>query len=302
MDKNLKNIPLISMILCNTSREREPLNFLKSIEGSTSKVELIIVFQPKVNLTILKYLKANELNFFSIKILEAPLISLSYARNIGLKYATGLNLCFPDDDCFYSKNLLNELILILEDIKYEKHCIGVAIHYPGSKIKKLKGKITYQNLLGNIISYSFFLKNPANFKEIEFFNEKLGVGCFFGSAEESEYLLRLLKKKNYIKPIKDLKVFHPINDLESYRREFSYGKGHGALAAIYLINYPLFGSFVFLKILFFPFLKIIIYIFKLNLKKALLVITTIIGRLIGFICYLLFTIWEFICINAKSFA
>ena len=43
MNIKQKNIPLLSMILCNTSREIEALNFLKSIEGSTSQVEFIIV-------------------------------------------------------------------------------------------------------------------------------------------------------------------------------------------------------------------------------------------------------------------
>ena len=282
----MKN-PILSMILCNTSRVIEPLRFLKSIDGNTSQIELIVVFQPYINETISNYLKENASNFYSLRFLEAPLISLSYARNIALKHATGMYLCFPDDDCWYSENLVEKIIVNLNKVKIEERCVGIAISYPGSKINTLSTNITYKNLLGNVISYSFFVKNPAYSGEIKLFNERLGVGCFFGAGEESEYLLRVLKRKNYIKPIKDLKVFHPINYLISPKREFSYGKGHGAINLIYLLKYPFFGLLISCRIIILPYLKVIINILNFKFYNAILVFISLIGRMIGLVCYLL---------------
>lgn len=49
-------------------------------------------------------------NSFPIKYHRTSKKGAASARNIGLKYITGELIAFPDDDCWYLKNVLNDVL------------------------------------------------------------------------------------------------------------------------------------------------------------------------------------------------
>lgn len=276
--------PLLSMVLCITRREEEPIAFLKSLNSYLDVIQLIIVFQPQINPKIIEFLETKKSLFHNLKIIVAEERSLSYARNCGLKLVKGDFVCFPDDDCTYDQNLLGEIIPVLFKKKNYKNFTGLCVPYPGSNLKKIY-KVNYKNLLGNIISFSFFIRNPNLIKESIFFNENLGIGNFFGSAEETEYLLKVITNIYEIDVIQTTKVNHPRHFLNNPLREYNYGKGHGAIALYYIKYYPLLGLFLSIKILLLPFFRLFYFFLKFDFLKVKCSFLSILGRWIGFILY-----------------
>ena len=72
------------------------------------------------------------------------------------------------------------------------------------------------------------------------FDERLGVGTNFGSAEETDYLYRLIRKgyKGFFNP-EEILVYHPckkMNIEEEIKKAHSYGMGMGAFFKKHLIR------------------------------------------------------------------
>ena len=90
-----------SLIMATLGRFDEIRIFLDSIDlQNYTDFELIIVDQNEENILgdiILPYKKKFYINHIRIK--EK---GLSLARNVGIKYAKGDIIAFPDDDCIYS--------------------------------------------------------------------------------------------------------------------------------------------------------------------------------------------------------
>jgi hypothetical protein len=127
------------------------------------------------------------------------------------------------------------------------------------------------------ISFTIFIRADA-IKQFRF-DEQLGVGAEYGSGEESDLLLYLLKNNNKGRYNADTYIYHPYK-VDNTTRAFPYGKGFGALykkAITAYKYYILFPIFIYLLI-----------------KQALMIclhpseegrIASLKGRLFGFIHY-----------------
>lgn len=286
--------PILSLILCTVNREVEPINFIRSIWPGHPSIELIVVDQNDSANTIREHLKLKN-NFYNIKYIKEKKISLSYARNIGLRHSKALYVGFPDDDCLYSNDLLEKIVkeILLVSCKESQKCRGIAISYSGCKSLKIEDKIRWFNLLGKVISFSFFIKRLNEDGLKTKFNETLGVGCNLGAGEETYYLLQALKKDSYLKAVPHLFVNHPIkNDINLLSREAFYSRGFGALAFLFPREIGFLGITFSCKILFGPALKILFAILRLDFPLTRFFVITFIHRWIGFF-YAIFTFKSF---------
>ncbi len=284
-----------SLILATLGRDKEVTNFLESLKNQSYKnFELIVVDQNqdgKIDNIIQEYKK----NFFinHIKIKEKR---LSHARNVGLKYVNGEIVAFPDDDCEYPENLLENVINVFQEKKGYKIITGISLD---KKTKKQNfGKwlnksceINCKNIFQTVTSFSIFI----DFSEgnTQFFDEKLGVGAYFSSAEEHDFLFYLLSKgyKGYYYPDK-IFVYHPtkgnnFSDINDRKRSYSYGLGQGAFFKKHLIiekNFCLFPSFI--KLFFIrPVGGMLLGLLKFDLGMFLYYKNSFIGRWKGLIKY-----------------
>ena len=123
--------------------------------------------------------------------------SLSKARNLGLAQLPeepGI-IAFPDDDCWYSDSILK---FVEENINNNDFiCTGVfdpykGISYGNNRPLKTRTAIDEANALLLPISVGIFYKYSA-VDEIPFFDERFGVGTDWGSGEETDFVLQLLK-------------------------------------------------------------------------------------------------------------
>ena len=97
---------MISLILATKGhKKKEIIRFLNSVKHSKkSKFEIIIVCQDEKG-----YLDKTIKNFdINIQLFyTSP--GLSRARNIGIKNSNGNILGFPDDDCVYTNNMIENI-------------------------------------------------------------------------------------------------------------------------------------------------------------------------------------------------
>ncbi len=220
-----------SLILATLGRDKEVEMYLESLRNQTYKnFELIIVDQNKEDFIQQKYEKLK--NEVEIKYIKSDRKGLSISRNIGLQYVTGDIIAFPDDDCEYPENILydvNEFFKNNQDINVMTCKSKDKLTGGDSNGKWLDSKtlVDTNNVLKAGISYTIFIKQDKVSDVI--FDERLGVGAYFGSGEESDMVLNLLHNPKY-KALytPDYCVYHP-NKEENVDRSYNYALGLGAL-------------------------------------------------------------------------
>ncbi len=170
---------------------------------------------------------------------------LSRARNVGLSYASGEIICFPDDDCWYPPGLLNIVDRIFTESPDVAGITGRTTDGDGVEERrwpKEVKKITMTNIWRTAISFTIFLRRECVGSTLVF-NESLGVGAGtqWNSGEETDLLMRVLKKGLCVKYRPDLCVFHPVKidtmSEDQIQRAASYSRGAGRVMRIN--SYPI---------------------------------------------------------------
>jgi glycosyltransferase involved in cell wall biosynthesis len=222
----------ISLIVATYGRDKELDDFLKSIAAQTydlSKLEVIIVDQNDV--IDLRALAAKYQPLYAINHVRSAEKGLSVSKNRGIKEARGAIVTFPDDDCcFYPDTVANALLY------FQQHPEADVLY--GRVYDRNAGK----NIMRNWLNYDKKL-NLANFhlnysaitcfskKKELLFDTRFGVGAFYGSGEELDYIITAIKKKYTVVYTHTIDVWHPplevlsMNDDKVYR----YAKGYAAV-------------------------------------------------------------------------
>jgi len=163
---------------------------MMSLEQQTyRKFELIFV-----NRTA-KCVDKQNLNF-QIKEILADVSGLSEARNLGLESVEGDIIAFPDDDCFYEDNTLENVAKTFFQSRNVSFVFANHID-PDTKISQNaqflseSKRINIKNItLSN--SITIFVKT-YDFASITF-DEEMGPGAKYGSAEECDYIMQAIKQ------------------------------------------------------------------------------------------------------------
>lgn len=260
-----------SLIMATYGRKQEIALFLDSLLVQTfplDKVEVIIVDQnDKIELkTIIDEYK-NKLNIIYIK---SDKKGLSLNRNIGLGPAKGKYIAFPDDDCTYYPETLSQVSAIFQEHKNIDVLLGRIIDKSLNRniIRKWKNNEFFINRFNFFLNYSsitiFAKKNDI------LFDEELGVGTYFGSYEDAEYVFNLISTNRCIYYTPKIEVWHPEPKEQelNYNKIYSYGLGFGALV-IKHFSYPMI--YLFIQSIGFHLIKLLLSLAKLDkigIKKS----------------------------------
>lgn len=157
---------------------------------------------------------------------------LSHARNVGLGKAIGDIVAFPDDDCAYPPDLLGRV-----DEAFRKQLdlgvrTGPAVTLAGGsssgRWRKDLGEIDLKNVWLCAIAFNMFIRRTLVLS-IGGFDEHLGVGGQFGSAEDSDLVLRAVRAgwRGWYDTAQ--LAVHPDKRLSpvAAERAFAYGAGLG---------------------------------------------------------------------------
>jgi glycosyltransferase involved in cell wall biosynthesis len=198
-----------SFVIATLGRKEELFEVIESINNSdyeTSNLEIIIIDQNEKNFLDKELFIFQDLN---IKHIHSDTKGLSYNRNIGLRYATGDIICFPDDDCKFYENTLLEVTNILLDSNID-FCMGRI--YDRETKKDIIKKWSKKDFKVNKFNSYFINSSITMFIKKEYilnFDENLGVGGKFGSCEDADLIYRILENsaKGIYTP--KIELWHP---------------------------------------------------------------------------------------------
>ena len=213
---------------------------------------------------------------------------LSHARNVGLSHARGKILAYPDDDCWYSPGLLARI-----DEWFHSHpgysflSIGVEDEngrQTANNCKHQSCDIDRDNVFHTSVSFSFFVRRNTLTEGVRF-NERLGVGAgtAYGSGEDTDYILQLLKRGAKGRYESAFVVHHPDKHTRtgqiSVARAIHYNWGHGHLLRKY--GFP---SGACLWAMLRPLCGACAYLSRGKLRISLLYVMNAWGRFMGYLC------------------
>lgn len=169
---------------------------------------------------------------------------LSRARNVGLALASGSLIAFPDDDCLYPDGLLEWVVEWFEDnMRYEILAVGsddASGVRSGNRWPQDACDIRLINIFRTTFSPSLFVRSRTAGSQR--FDVRLGVGSGtrYGSGEETDYVLRLMRQGAKGRFDRTLHVVHPRRDMlsggSSEPRAEAYGFGMGHLLRLHALR------------------------------------------------------------------
>lgn len=204
---------LVSLIVSTLGRTIEINRLLSSIqEQDYSPIEVIIVDQNGDD-RLAEIVKPDRWRFPLCHVLSSGIRGSSRGRNLGVAYAKGQVLLFPDDDCWYPAWFLKRGVGNLQ----QHHCASVAGRAADEKTKKsINGRfetrpmwVNRRNVWTTQIEWTVFIRKDA-FCQVNGYDENLGVGAQspWGACEGNDLTLRLLlgRFRTYYDP--ELYAYH----------------------------------------------------------------------------------------------
>ena len=222
---------MISLVTATLGRTAEVRQLFESLAAqSTPDFEVVLVDQ-NTDDRLLPIVQ-EFVSRFPLRHVHSPVRGLSHARNLGLHCAAGEIVGFPDDDCVYPVNVLERVRAHFAQNPALALVSGPAVA-PGGGLGSGRwtgqsGPITLTNVWTSVISFTFFARRSV-LETVGSFDEHLGLGARFGSGEETDIAIRVLRHGYAGYYDLDLNVTHPDKRLtaQAARRAFSYGMGMG---------------------------------------------------------------------------
>jgi glycosyltransferase involved in cell wall biosynthesis len=222
-------MPRFSLIAPTFGRTAELSELLASIVNQNrSDIEIIIVDQNE-DARILPLLEALPVDL-AVLHLRLKEKNVSAARNAGMDAASGEIIAFPDDDCCYPPDLLNQVDQwFRENQHYSVMAVGALDHdgvASGNRWLQKACDIGPLNVLRTTFCSSLFISDLVRSREVRF-DPRLNRG------EETDFVLRLLNTGLRGRFDRRLHIQHPRRDMlsgtVSRERAISYGAGMGRL-------------------------------------------------------------------------
>ncbi|MFT9164791.1 MAG: glycosyltransferase family 2 protein [Komagataeibacter saccharivorans] len=214
--------------------------------------------------------------------LRSPVRRCNHARNLGASRAIGDILTFPDDDCVYMDNVLKTVDDLFHGDRNPDFITGSVVTLEGQtgrtgRWHPYETTIDSHNVWTCLIEFNFFIRRSA-FTSAGGFDESVGPGTPFGSAEGQDLALRLLKKGFTGLYVPMLKIMHPDKPVTlNIARAYSYGAGMGYVMRRNHLDIRTVGTF---------FLRSIggslVYLLKGNFPLSRYYFLTFLGRLNGY--------------------
>lgn len=232
----------VSLILATVGRTSELDRLFNSLAAQTMHdFEVVVVDQnPDARLQP-HLLRAASLGLL-IKYLQHQPANLAAARNAGIDVAAGEWLGFPDDDCWYDCQALEKVMG--KGSRNPRHpakhegVIGRWVEQPpsGPAASRLSWQRSRQFRDVPVSSITLFLRRSL-IERIGGFDSRLGVGQWFGAAEETDLVLRALRHGATVIHEPGVQVHHafslaaPAADSAARQAARGRARGTGALYA-----------------------------------------------------------------------
>lgn len=206
-----------SLVLATYGRAAELGRCLESLAAQTARNFEVLVMDQNQDDRLVEIIEKHRYHEFAIRHERLPTPGLSEARNLGIQMATGDIVGFPDDDCWYETDTLAAICMACET---DASLSGVVANWveqtggyaneqgAGSTLLSLDGWRNFRD--GDASSISLFLRRHLLLK-LNGFDDRLGVGKWYGAAEETDLVLRALASGARIKREAGARVHHALS-------------------------------------------------------------------------------------------
>lgn len=224
-----------TLILATLGRSDEVRRMLESLKRqSYQDFEVVLIDQNSDNRVFKLY--KEYCDSFQINYIRTQEKGLSHARNLAIQYGKLNDIVgFPDDDCWYSRDTLKQVNNFFlqsdSDIVSGQPVDSNGIPLVRSFLKN-DTMVNLDNVWNAGISITIFFKRQV-IEKVGAFDEMLGVGSgtVYGSGEETDYLIRALKRNFKMRYVSKLIISHPRKTAAGNKNDLSrallYGGGMG---------------------------------------------------------------------------
>ena len=221
----------LSLVVASVDRTQELHDLLQGFATQPFRnFEVIIVDQNKDDR--LAPIVAEFAASFPLLHLRSEVRNCSHARNVGLETATGDIVGFPDDDCMFQPDTM---LRILQDFKQDPdltllagNCVSPTGELINGRWTPVSCRIDDKTVWTTICGFAMWIRTERA-REVGGFDPAIGPGTQWGSGEEPDFALRLLRKgyRGYYDV--SLGILHPDKHLTPHAiaRAFHYGAGMG---------------------------------------------------------------------------
>ena len=277
---------MISLIMATVGRSDDVSRMIESLATQTDRsIELIIVDQNQDDRLLPHIARGRSLGIDIIHERHSP-PNLSGARNHGIRCAKGEVLAFPDDDCWYEPEVIKVIRRRFNDTVEIQAIVAQWVEHVKAGAS---GRESFELSLddwrrfrgGQANSNTLFFRKEW-FDKLGGFDERLGVGQWYGAAEETDFVLRALNGGVKILYCPTAQVHHPYNAertqnlMENCHKARLRARGTGAIYAKHRISF-----YVIIRGLIAP---LVVPLFRLRkMADILRGVFTSIGRLEGYL-------------------
>jgi len=274
---------LVSLIVATYGRQNELTKLLESLKNQTYKnFEVLIIDQnDKISIDSIVFRYTSKLN---IKHIKTSRKGIAHSKNLGIKHSVGELITFPDDDCKYYPDTLQNA--------YDFYNKNPSIDIFYGRVYDIEHNL---NIIRNwyvepmrLNKYNFYLNYSAitcftKRKEL-LFDENFGIGSNYAMGEELDYIMNALNLKYTVFYTPSISIWHPQLNVSVMSKEkvFNYAFGYGATIKK---NFNLTFGVFFISSLLYQILHVVIHFFTANdlmMSKRYLALK---GRIMGFLHY-----------------
>ena len=156
--------PLFSLIVCTRGRTEELKRFLLSVRNQIGDISCEIILVDQNTDGRLDSIVGAYSDRIEIQHIRSP-VGLSRGRNFGLRHVRGSVVAFPDDDCVYPENLLNDVNARLASLQTADGVSVMSRDFKGKasgpRWSPKEGWITKNNVFRQAISYGLFFASVS---------------------------------------------------------------------------------------------------------------------------------------------
>lgn len=189
--------PSITLVLATLGRADEIGRLLDSLSSQARTPHELVVVDQNPDDRVLPYVEQARQAGLAVKHLRLVEPNLSAARNRGIAEASGDVIAFPDDDCWYAPDLVEQVQQAFGRHPGWDGLVAQWVEQAQGLGRQANDGFTLSAAAwrqfrgGEASSISLFIKASA-LQRFGGFDEQFGVGLWFGSGEETDLLLRML--------------------------------------------------------------------------------------------------------------
>lgn len=224
---------MVSLVLATYGRCDDVGRMLDSLAAQTDTNFEVLIVDQNPDERLRDHVARGLASGLSIRHLRMERPSLSGARNLGITQAKGEIIGFPDDDCWYEPGTIAELRSAFGLRSNVDGLVGCWVEQTqasggGSPVGRLSYEDWRQFRGGNASSITLFFHRHL-FELLGGFDERFGVGKWYGAGEETDFILRALSSGARLEYCHSARVHHAFShsSAKSFWASLSSKRGRG---------------------------------------------------------------------------